>query len=159
MDTNTNNQQINTFVKGMNTDVSDSLINNDEYRLAKNVRYGTNTEENSGELRLIEGAVPFDGWKPENVDVDHIIATTSIRDYGVIVAKMKVTIQGIETTGWGVIRFTNANTKSPTLVFGACTDPIWDTDGDYKLSLVTRYEASDNVNLYIADGHHHIMMI
>ena len=37
MDIN-NNQQINTFTKGMNTDVSDMLMDNSQYRYAKNVR-------------------------------------------------------------------------------------------------------------------------
>jgi len=54
MDIN-NNQQINTFLKGMNTDVSDALIDSSQYRYAENLRLVTNTDSNSGELRLIEG--------------------------------------------------------------------------------------------------------
>jgi hypothetical protein len=54
MDIN-NNQQINTFTKGMNTDVSDMLMDNSQYRSARNVRLVTNTDENSGELRVTDG--------------------------------------------------------------------------------------------------------
>ena len=49
------NQQVNTFLKGMNTDLSDSLLDSSQYRYAENLRLVTNTDSNSGELRLIEG--------------------------------------------------------------------------------------------------------
>jgi len=39
----------------MNSDISDSLIGSDKYRLANNLRYITNTEENTGELHFIDG--------------------------------------------------------------------------------------------------------
>jgi hypothetical protein len=53
----TNNTQINTFVKGMDTDTSDALISSEAYRYAENLRYVTDGESNSGELHLIDG-----GW-------------------------------------------------------------------------------------------------
>ena len=56
MDTNTNTQQLNTFGKGMVADISDALLGNDQYRMAKNLRYITDDEENTGELHIIEGA-------------------------------------------------------------------------------------------------------
>jgi len=49
------NQQTNTFLKGMNTDTSDMLLGSDQYRYAENVRIVTDTDSNSGELRLIKG--------------------------------------------------------------------------------------------------------
>lgn len=78
--------QINTFGKGMNTDTSDSLLDNESYRMARNLRIVTDTEENSGELRLIEGAteIAFD----QNGFSDHeVLATTQIRNYGLIITK------------------------------------------------------------------------
>jgi len=33
------NQQVNTFLKGMNTDASDSLLENSQYRYAENVDF------------------------------------------------------------------------------------------------------------------------
>ena len=56
MDTNGNNTQINTFSGGMDTDSSDMLIGSDSYRMAENLRYLTDADETTGELRLIEGA-------------------------------------------------------------------------------------------------------
>ena len=58
MDIN-NNQQVNTFVKGMNTDVSDALMDSSQYRYAENVRLVTNTDSNSGEIRVVEGTKEF----------------------------------------------------------------------------------------------------
>lgn len=57
------NQQVNTFLKGMNTDLSDSLLDSSQYRYAENLRLVTNTDSNSGELRLVEGtAIRYDGF-------------------------------------------------------------------------------------------------
>ena len=82
MDIN-NNQQINTFGKGMNTDTSDMYISNEQYRYAENLRYITNKGSNSGELRLIEGTKPID--LPEDQMWDSIVAMTSIRDYLIVI--------------------------------------------------------------------------
>ena len=50
-----NNQQVNTFVKGMDTDTSDMYIGEGSYRYAENLRVVTNGNSNSGELHIIEG--------------------------------------------------------------------------------------------------------
>ena len=55
MATNTNNQQINVFNKGMNTDTSDAYISSDQYRYAENLRFTMNNESTTGELHTIEG--------------------------------------------------------------------------------------------------------
>ena len=54
MDIN-NNQQINTFTKGMDTDTSDMYIGEGSYRYAENLRVVTDKDGNTGELHLIEG--------------------------------------------------------------------------------------------------------
>jgi len=48
-----------TFVGGMNTDTSDAFIADSQYRYAENVRVITESNNNSGELRLIEGTYPL----------------------------------------------------------------------------------------------------
>lgn len=68
------NQQTNTFLKGMNTDTSDMLLGSDQYRYAENVRIVTDTDSNSGELRIIEGNTSLGNLGEE------IIAIDSIRD-------------------------------------------------------------------------------
>jgi len=85
MDINDNLQQINTFTKGMNTDVSDMLMDSSQYRYAENVRLVTNTDSNSGELRLVDGTREFSG--PSDWDAGDIKAMTSIRDILVVVNK------------------------------------------------------------------------
>lgn len=55
MDIN-NNQQTNTFTKGMNTDTADMYIPSDQYRYAENLRYVTDVDNNTGELSTICGS-------------------------------------------------------------------------------------------------------
>ena len=73
------NQQTNTFLKGMNTDTSDMLLGSDQYRYAENVRIVTDTDSNSGELRIIEGNTSLGNLGEE------IIAIDSIRDIVVVI--------------------------------------------------------------------------
>jgi hypothetical protein len=83
MDIN-NNQQTNTFVKGMNSDISDAMISSDTYRYAENLRLTTNKDSNSGELRLVDGTSPI-----HSGDWEEIVAMTSIRDILVVVGTRK----------------------------------------------------------------------
>ena len=55
MATNTQNQHVSTFIKGMDTDTSDMVLGADKYRYAENIRIVTNQDSNTGEVRLIEG--------------------------------------------------------------------------------------------------------
>jgi hypothetical protein len=66
----------------MNTDTSDAFLSESSYRLANNLRFITNEQENSGELHMIEGTtkdaqISFEG--------ETIIATTSLRDIPIYV--------------------------------------------------------------------------
>ena len=72
MDIN-DNQQVNTFLKGMNTDVSDALIDSSQYRYAENLRLVTNKDSNTGELRRVEGTQKVS-------QLGTILALTQIRD-------------------------------------------------------------------------------
>lgn len=152
MDTNNNTQQTNTFLKGMNTDISDMLIEDSEYRLAENLRYVTNTESNTGELRLIEGDIKCDLMCNDEELSESIIAATSIRDIIILITK--------NADGkWSVYNGTlSGSTINCNRVFGPCTTSIGDGYKN-KLSLVTRWEDSDNVKLYIADGEHPLMVV
>ena len=125
--------QMNNFAGGMNTDTSDMVLREDQYRLANNLRYITNTQENSGELHLIEGAS-----KAYSIP-GNIIASTNLRDTAIFV---------VEAEGkWQVWKIIDNN---PKLV--ADIDAEDDRVIGHKLSLVTRYENDTNQKLYIADG-------
>ena len=137
MDINNELQQINTFVKGMNTDVSDALMDSSQYRYAENVRLATNTDENTGELRLIEGNAQF----PYNLG--EIKAMTSIRNILIVVTKEDKIYKNEDGTGW-------------SLVYKPAEG---DTGFGDHLSLVTRWESDNNVKLYIADGIHRLMYV
>lgn len=156
MDIN-DNQQINSFVKGMNTDVSDSLIDSSQYRYAENLRLITNTDSNSGELRLIEGTLPF---STDSIPSDwkHIIAMTSIRDYLVVIVQE---IFEMEKT----IAIYRCDTSQEQVEWVRVVRNLWYDDfvqpgqTEPHLSLVTRWESENNVKLYIADGVHSIISL
>lgn len=139
MDIN-DNQQINSFVKGMNTDVSDSLMDSSQYRYAENVRLVTNTDSNSGELRLIEGVYKNDGWTTKALK-----AMTSIRNILIVVSQDD--------------KIYKKDTSDPEADWVLIFQPNeGEHFGDY-LSLVTRWETDNLVKLYIADGEHQLMYI
>jgi hypothetical protein len=145
-------QQINTFVKGMNTDTSDALIDSSQYRFAENLRLTTNTDNNSGELHMIDGNKEFSIYA-QGVLEKKIIACTSIREYGIAIV--------VDSTNrWYVYRFTN-QPNSAELLFGPCEKEIWNghNPDNASISLLTRYESSNNVKLYIADGIHELMTV
>ena len=157
MDIN-DNQQINTFLKGMNTDVSDALIESSQYRYAENLRLVTNTDSNGGELHLIDGTIVrcggFNSRMSNALSTDkiEILYLTSIRDYVIVIVRnnSKTPLE------WSILV---SNDKGYTFneIFGPCTDPIW-TD-TVAISGVCRYESDKNVKLYFTDntGRHGIM--
>ena len=134
MDTN-NLQQTNNFYDGMNTDTSDAFLSESSYRLANNLRFITNEQENSGELRMIEGVK----GTPDKTFDEEIIATTSLRDIPIYITQTN--------TSWKVYY----GDKCVAHVYG--TERVVKTEHTHpKLSLVARYESDDNKHLYIADG-------
>lgn len=162
MDINDNLQQINTFVKGMNTDVSDALMDSSQYRYAENVRLATNTDENTGELRLIEGNALY-----SNIDAyGTIIAMTSVRNLLIVITK-KLISRAIGRDG-GAEGDDYQTYRNYILVRDTKEDNGWrqvfessiadEPFGDH-ISLVTRWESDNNVKLYIADGVHPLMYI
>lgn len=150
MDIN-NNQQTNTFVKGMNSDISDAMISSDTYRYAENLRLTTNKDSNSGELRLVDGTSPI-----HSGDWEEIVAMTSIRDILVVVGTRK---EG-QRTVFNIFQM-NMSTEADNASYG-----IWQQvfsewlpyESDY-MSIVGRWESDKNIKLYIADGKNPIMSV
>ena len=133
--------QINDFSGGMNTDTSDGAIASKQYRMAKNLRYVTNTQENSGELHMIEGLGDLVSTGRR------VVASTQIRNIGVLVYE--------SDNGWGVLTF-KPKAKELTEV---CNIQNTDRVVGQKLSLVTSYEDNNNCKLYIADGKGPIIVV
>lgn len=169
MDIN-DNQQINTFIKGMNTDVSDALMDSSQYRYAENIRLVTNTDSNSGEVRLIEGVDSYD-WDvrdtylpsrpedpddPENENFETIYPTSNIKAVTSI-RNLLVVIDHKDNIWVRDVSITEDTPQGPRWrqVFQAAGNEGF---GEH-LSLVTRWETPNLVKLYIADGEHQLMYI
>lgn len=144
MDIN-DNQQINTFMKGMNTDVSDALIDSSQYRYAENLRLVTNTDSNSGELRTV------DGTSTVYENFGNILAMTAIRNKLIaIVRESGISIKVSEDKGY------SWETIVKNLPY---SDFIQTGETEPHFSLVTRWESDNNIKLYIADGVHRVICV
>lgn len=147
------NQQVNTFLKGMNTDLSDSLLDSSQYRYAENLRLVTNTDSNSGELRLV------DGTSVRHTFTDRIIYLNSIREYVVVITKDDANNE------WSVYVNNNKgiedNTHHWTMIFGSCSEHIWNSGEEPAICGVLRWESDNNIKFYFVDntGEHGIMSI
>ena len=142
-------QQVNTFLKGMNTDLSDALIDNSQYRYAENIRVTTNTDHNTGEARLIEGNTKIAEFQGKQ-----IVYINSIRDYVVVICAHKEN----NTDCWSLYVSANKGVDW-TLIFGPCTDLLWSSLDSVAISGVMRFESENNIKLYLADGKHVILPI
>ncbi len=134
----------------MNSDTSDFLLPNDQYRYAENVRPITDKDQYTGELHLVEGVLPVNVLK----DDEEILSFSSIRNYLVYITK--------EGNGWNIYRY-DKDSSSQELIFGRCTDELlWDDDHPYyehHIRTVLRWESNKNIKLYIADGIHEVLSV
>ena len=154
-----NNSYINSFYGGMNSDSSIAQMKNSQYEESRNVRittFSNNTGSNQqGTIIPINGlrkayTIPIDGKAK-------ILATTTTRDYGVIVYS--------SNDRWHICRFKNAiggdfdNDREFNEIKEADIKilgnfPVKDTGWENieKLSITQRYEDENIIKLYIADG-------
>lgn len=140
------NQQTNTFLKGMNTDTSDFLLSDEQYRYAENVRLTTDLDNNQGELHVVNGISRI----LQNGGT--ILAFASIRNYIAYVIKN-------EDQSWSIYRYV-AGSGGAELVFGPCkTHPIWNENEEPNVNVVLRWESDKNIKLYIATGVYKILSI
>ena len=157
-----NNTHINSFHKGMDTDTSYAALEEGKYSLAKNIRIVSTGYNNDAvtnvqfEVRPIKGVENAATWGEENgnptIKLDRILATNSIRQYGLIVAAGNTTNDEGENpyTGdeWYVFSFDSNNPgNSLKLIFRSRKQTTKN-----KFSTVTKYEDTDIIKLYIATG-------
>lgn len=144
--TNTNTQQVNMFSGGMDTDTSDMFIDKDRYRMAKNLRFVTDTQSSGGELHAVQG------FKPVLKELlTNVIATTVVRDLGVIIQKTP----NNNESKWCVKTFDNNSKPIQLKTVFLCKEEI----GSDKPSILGLYETDKICKLYIADGVHPLMII
>ena len=164
MDTNTE-PQINSFAGGLNSDDDISVVSTNQYLDATNIRISQYKDGNDGSNENRNGVLtPIKGAKvaciisgmPESYKNFKVVATGSIRDYGIVVCTCKN--NGIETLV--VFRFKNAiggalhnqdfyYLNAPDLIVNA---PLAHTNYPDKFSIQLNYESEDNIKLYVADS-------
>lgn len=165
MATENNNTQINSFNKGMNTDGSYANIQQGYYLYAENLRNYALNKQKSGDnnnqystIQAVEGCKWNDTYKLCDFNgnpfkITKILAADTIRDIGVIIAD--------NGKQWCVIRVQLNNESEltdPKIIYISGTGDKEQLHGD-KVSIVLKFETDDNVKLYIADGHHFIMIL
>lgn len=163
MDIN-NNQQINTFTKGMNTDTSDAFIGTDQYRYAENLRLSTDTNSSGGTLVPISGTVRIDNTI---CDWNNIIAVTSARDMLIVVGIKSVDnlnymqVYEYNTTDKDLLDLSPKSWRKMIVENDVPHGMLLGNDSAVPsyVSTVVRWESDKNVKLYIADGTHTIMSI
>lgn len=143
--------QVNSFGKGMNTDLSYQMIGDGQYTFAKNIRITALNQTGHGDITNGQGAVrPIEGVTVfnTNLNVKSILATNSIRHIGVIVF--------VDATDnhWKVGIFRNRlgqDVQLNNIPINVIYDSGEETSLD-KFSTVVHYETYNLVKLYIADG-------
>lgn len=166
MDTNQNNSQINTFIKGMDTDTSVQMMQSDQYTMAKNLRVfplNSGGGNQFGQLKSIEGVTKITEFD-FGIGPFRILAADTIRNYGVLI--LESTTEG-EEYKWYIYRldYDGESFSNPVLIFandGENADKeyrLGGNEGVEKLSIVCRYEDENNVKVYIADGVHSMLIV
>lgn len=167
MVTDQNNSQVNSFVKGMNTDTSWDMVGSDQYVYGENIRITNNAlvAENINS-NTTEGIVTPVWWRSigsmSTLDRDgkdagypeysSILACDSIQNIGVVIAKH------LDDDYWDIVRYTkNENPGGEDevkIIFTSDTPATVD-----RFSLVLNKEKEGYLKAYIADGEHPVMSI
>lgn len=173
MDTNTE-QQINSFAGGLNSDDDISVVSTNQYLDATNVRISQYKDGNDSSRINRNGVItPIKGARmsaiihpiPNHYNYK-VVATGSIRDYGIIVCVCTFNYRGILKTMLCVYRFKNAignGLHNQSYKEIDSTDMIVHAQlphNNYpdKFSIQLNYESENNIKLYVADSLDPIMM-
>lgn len=165
MDTNTE-PQINSFAGGLNSDDDLSVVATNQYIDARNIkissyRGGEGRDNRHGSLMPVQGvklAGSFSG------DGNKVVATGSIRDYGVVVCidenENRLKIYSFKNAIGGTVHDQDFNDiQNSRLVVDAPLLPL--NDGERYpdvFDIQLNYESENNIKLYLADSKHPIMV-
>ena len=165
MDTNTE-PQINSFAGGLNSDDDLSVVATNQYIDARNIkissyRGGEGRDNRHGSLMPVQGvklAGSFAG------DSNKVVATGSIRDYGVVVCidenENRLKIYSFKNAIGGTVHDQDFNDiQKSSLVVDAPLLPL-DKGDEYPdvFDIQLNYESENNIKLYLADSKHPIMV-
>lgn len=136
--------QNNTFVEGMDCDTDISVLSNNRYRYAENIRVITNDEGTSGVLQGIEGVKKYTNSIPST---ETIIGTTTINQYAIVIT--------VDASGCNrIYRITDFDQANPTqqVILKGYLGLCQDLDETPNLSLVANYESDGVIKIYFTDG-------
>ena len=163
MDTN-NEPQINSFAGGLNSDDDLSVVATNQYIDARNIkissyRGGESRDNRHGSLMPVQGVKLAGSFVGKN---NKVVATGSIRDYGVIVCidKSNLKIYSFKNAIGGTVHDQNFNNiQYSRLVTDAPLLPLNDGE-EYPdvFNIQLNYESENNIKLYLADSFHPIMV-
>lgn len=146
-------RQTNTFAAGMNMDADYSILPNNQYSYAENIRILANTKDSTAAIQNIEGFLPVYSTIPET---EKIIHTTTVRTYGIVFTKSEDGKDNVYRYD-----FTNSSTVPviTKIVNNVDLNITKSAKGVYSISSVCRWEAPDNVKIYWADGHDQLKLL
>lgn len=165
MDTNTE-PQINSFAGGLNSDDDLSVVATNQYIDARNIkissyRGGEGRDNRHGSLMPVQGVKLAGLLAGEN---NKVVATGSIRDYGVVVCidenENRLKIYSFKNAIGGTVHDQDFNDiQDSRLVVDAQLLPL-DEGEKYPdvFDIQLNYESENNIKLYLADSKHPIMV-
>lgn len=165
MDTNTE-PQINSFAGGLNSDDDLSVVATNQYIDARNIkissyRGGEGRDNRHGSLMPVQGVKLAGSFAGES---NKVVATDSIRDYGVVVCidenENRLKIYSFKNAIGGTVHDQDFNNiQNSRLVVDAPLLPL--DDGEKypdAFDIQLNYESENNIKLYLADSIHPIMV-
>lgn len=165
MDTNTE-PQINSFAGGLNSDDDLSVVATNQYIDARNIkissyRGGEGRDNRHGSLMPVQGVKLAGSFAGEG---NKVVATGSIRDYGVVVCidenENRLKIYSFKNAIGGTVHDQDFNDiQDSRLVVDAPLLPL-DKGEEYPdvFDIQLNYESENNIKLYLADSIHPIMV-
>ena len=165
MDTNTE-PQINSFAGGLNSDDDLSVVATNQYIDARNIkissyRGGEGRDNRHGSLMPVQGVKLAGSFAGEG---NKVVATGSIRDYGVFVCidenENRLKIYSFKNAIGGTVHDQDFNDiQNSKLVVDAQLLPL-DEGERYPdvFDIQLNYESENNIKLYLADSKHPIMV-
>lgn len=165
MDTNTE-PQINSFAGGLNSDDDLSVVATNQYIDARNIkissyRGGEGRDNRHGSLMPVQGVKLAGSFAGES---NKVVATGSIRDYGVVVCidenENRLKIYSFKNAIGGTVHDQDFNNIQKSRLVVDAPLLTLDEGDEYPdvFDIQLNYESENNIKLYLADSIHPIMV-
>ena len=165
MDTNTE-PQINSFAGGLNSDDDLSVVATNQYIDARNIkissyRGGEGRNNRHGSLMPVQGVKLAGSFAGEG---NKVVATGSIRDYGVVVCidenENRLKIYSFKNAIGGTVHDQDFNNIQNSKLVADAPLLTLDKGDEYPdtFDIQLNYESENNIKLYLADSKHPIMV-